>query len=130
MIYPIQEIGFASWLPTYSIKAGVATYEESGIFSMYFWMSNSVARLVWIFLIPGSITFKTKIVAISTTILAAILIVLQSMELYKLVCVMGPLLFGFLLGCMHSFIYTLPLDRGIHVSNANNAHFTFANCIG
>ena len=130
MIFPIQEIGFASWLPTYSIKAGIASIEDSGIYSMYFWISNSASRAVWIFLVTCSITQRLKVITISTTIIAILLLFLQQMELYHLVCVLGPLVFGFLLGCMHTFCFALPVDLGFHVTNTNNAHFMFLNCIG
>jgi len=58
------------------------------------------------------------------------LLFLQQMELYLLVCILGPLVFGFMLGCMHTFCFALPVDSGFHVTNANNAHFMFVNCIG
>ena len=77
LIFPAQEIGFASWLPTYAIKAGITDTEGSAIYSMYFWLPNAIARFVWAFLITAPVTYRMQVIKITITGTAFLLLILQ-----------------------------------------------------
>ena len=130
LMFPAQEVGFASWLPTYSIKAGIADTSNAAVYSLYFWLPNTIARLFWSFLARCTVTYRLKIVEITVTITSVLLFVLQYFELYQLVCIIGPIIFGFMLSCVYSFCVTLPIDNGYDNTISNSANFMLANCIG
>ena len=54
VFYATIELGMASWIPTYSIKAGVADVDTSAIYSLLFWLPNCFSRLAWMY-VPGSV---------------------------------------------------------------------------
>ena len=130
LIFPIQEIGFSSWMPTYSIKSGIADTQTSGIYSLYFWLPNTISRIVWTFFIPWSITKRLKVITTTLALLSFLLVVFQYMEQYTLVCTIGPLAFGSMVGCYFGFCLSLPLDNGFFTNTNNNANFMIAYCIG
>jgi hypothetical protein len=76
-LIPIQEGGFASWLPTYAIKAGIATVEDSSIYSLYYGLPNSVSRFFWVFVVTCAITKRLKIITTTLSILAVLLVIFQ-----------------------------------------------------
>ncbi len=53
-------MGIGSWMPTYSIKAGVSDIKGSSLYSTLFWVPNVLVKLIWIYL-PGSIEKKLGI---------------------------------------------------------------------
>ena len=130
LILPAQQIGFASWLPTYSIKAGISETSNAAIYSIYFWLPNTISRVIWAFFIKSSVTDKLKIINISVTIVSIVLVLLQYMEFYAVICVLGPVVFGFMLACVYSFCLALPIDNGFDSTTSNNANFVLANCMG
>lgn len=52
--YATLELGVASWISTYAIKAGVVGIESSALYSLMFWVPNCFCRLVWMY-VPGTI---------------------------------------------------------------------------
>lgn len=52
--FATEELGMASWIPTYSIKAGIANVDSSAIYSLLFWLPNCLGRLGWMY-VPGSV---------------------------------------------------------------------------
>jgi fucose permease len=130
MTLPVQEMGFASWLPTYAIKSGVSTLEHAAVYSSYFWLPNALGRLVWTFLVKCSYTCRLKIIFGSGAIISFLAVILQFLQEYRLICLICPVLFGTMLACVYSFCLALPLERGFKTTTANNAHFMLANCIG
>jgi hypothetical protein len=70
------ELGVASWIPTYSIKSGVADVKGSTIFSMLFWVPNCFTRLFWIYL-PGTINMKLGLSLKTVFVAALIAVILQ-----------------------------------------------------
>ena len=123
-------MGFASWLPTYSIKAGIADASSAAVFTLYFWLANTIARLFWTFLTMYSVTQRLKVILMTVTATSILLVLLQSLELYYLVCTIGPVVFGFMVSCVYSFCVALPIDNGFQSTVSNTANFLLANCIG
>jgi fucose permease len=68
--FATAEMGIGSWMPTYSIKAGVADTKGSSLFSLLFWGPNCLVRLFWIYM-PTSIEKKLGI-ALNLVLVAAI----------------------------------------------------------
>ena len=130
LIFPAQESGFASWIPTYSIKAGLADTEGAAIYSLYFWVPNSIARIVWASLTRFTVTKRCKFIETTITLTSFLLVILQFFEMYSFVCLIGPLIFGSMVACFYPFCMALPLDNGFQNTVSNNANFVLANCIG
>ena len=129
LIFPAQESGMSGWIPTYSIKAGVADTEGAAMYSLYFWFPNSIARIVWA-LVNYTVTDRLKFIEIVVTATSFLLVILQFFDLYELVCIIGPVIFGSMLAIFFSFCMALPLDNGFQNTLSNNANFVLANCIG
>ena len=53
-------MGVGSWMPTYSIKAGVTDVDGSSLFGLLYWGPDCLVKLLWIYL-PGSIEKKLGI---------------------------------------------------------------------
>lgn len=130
LMIAVQEGGPISWLPTYAIKSGISTAEQSSIYSIYYGLPNSISRFAWIFIFKCSVRVKLTIITTTLSILAFVLVILQHFELYSIVCIVGPVVFGGMLGCFLSLVMTLCLDYGIHSNTKNNANFMMAYCIG
>ena len=62
--------------------------------------------------------------------MAFFLVVFQYLEMYVLVCTLGPIAFGSMVGCYFGFCLSLPLDQGFFTNTNNNANFMIAYCIG
>ena len=128
-LLPAQEAGFAGWIPTYAIKAGVSSASESAVYSSLFWSTNSAFRIIWVFL-PLSATNKMKIVFLGLLTISTLLTLLQHLELYQLLCITGPLLLGIMTSVLYGLCLTLSIDNGFSSTTSNNANFVLANCIG
>lgn len=61
VIYATEEVGMSSWIPTYAIKTDVADYQDSAVYSMYFWLTNCFFRLIWL-VIPLAFNKKLKFI--------------------------------------------------------------------
>ena len=130
MLMPTQESAFASWIPTYSIKSGIANTEGSAIYSFWFWFTNAIARPIWALLGRYSVSQRARIIVITLTFTSFLLVLLQYLELYTLVCIIGPVVFGTMMACFFTFCIALPLDNGFQNTIANNANFILANAMG
>ena len=100
-----------SWIPTYAIKAGISDKEHSGIYSMMFWVPNCIFRLVWIY-IPLNFHAKLKIIVYSLAFVGILTFFLQSFQLYKAVCIVGPIAAGILLSNLYAIFLALPTQCG------------------
>ena len=129
LIFPAQETGFVGWIPTYSIKAGVSNVESASIYSLLFWLPNTILRIVWATL-PYSVTNKLKSALAGFLFTSFLFLFIQYAEYYELLCVSSSLTFGLLTSSMYGFYITLPLDNGFALTTSNNANFILANCIG
>ena len=127
--YCTMEIGFASWLPTYAIKAGLTDTEGSGFYSLLFWFPNAVGRLVWTF-VPGSVHFKLGVILRVQLCSVGLMVVLQWLELYSAVCYCGGIISGFTLANMYSLCLAVSNSHGFHLTITNNSHIVLANCLG
>ena len=130
MLMPTQESAFASWIPTYSIKAGVAGTEGAAIYSFWFWLPNAIARPVWALLGKYTVSQRARVIVITLTVTSCLLVILQYLQLYSLVCTIGPVVFGTMMACFFTFCMALPLDNGFQNTIANNANFILANAMG
>lgn len=70
-LFATLELTIGSWMPTYSIKAGVADTKGSALFSSLFWITNCVVKVFWVYL-PGSIETKLDI-SLKLVLLSAVL---------------------------------------------------------
>lgn len=130
VLFPAQEVGMSGWMPTYSIKAGIADTDNSGIYSTLFWISNTIFRVVWALWIKGTVNTKLRFILSSITVVCLFLIILQGLEQYKLVCIVGSIYFGAMLSCVYSFCLALPISNGYKSTTSNNANIVMAYCIG
>lgn len=129
LFYATIQLGMASWIPTYSIKAGVADVNSSAIYSLLFWLPNCLARLGWMY-VPGSVQQRLGL-SLKTVFLAAFVpVILQYLQLYKLVCLFAPIASGILIGGVFGFGISLPVDSGFAPSSQSNANFILANALG
>lgn len=92
-IYASVELGIASWISTYSIKAGIAGVESSAFYGMLFWVPNCFGRIIWMYY-PGSVQHRLGLSVKIVTTTAVTIFFLQLGGLYKLVCTIGPLVIG------------------------------------
>ena len=129
-IFPSQESSFTGWIPTYSIKAGIADTQGSAIYSLYFWIPNSIGRVVWAMLTKYSVTQRFRVIEITITLTSIGLVLLQFFKMYEIVCIVGSLIFGAMVASFYPFCMTLPLDNGFQNTISNNANFVLAHSIG
>lgn len=76
-LFPAQEAGFGSWIPTYAIKSGIAVEKHVGVYGICFWFPNAISRLVWIFLVKASVASKIRFIYVTLTITALVCVILQ-----------------------------------------------------
>lgn len=58
--YATEELGMGSWIPTYSIKAGIADTDSAALYSFIFWTSNCLCRLCLMYM-PGTVERKIRV---------------------------------------------------------------------
>lgn len=120
----------SGWIPTYSIKAGIADTQTSGLYSTLFWMSNAIFRLIWAFCIKASVNKKLRFIFSTITVFSILLIVFQYLNFFSFVCSMGCLYFGAMLAGVYGFCLAFPIDNGFDNTSRNNANIVMAYCIG
>lgn len=130
LLFPAQEVGMSGWMPTYSIKAGIAGVETSGLYSTLFWLSNAIFRVVWACWIKGPVNCKLRFILSTISGVSVVLLMLQWAGLYQFVCVLGSVYFGAMLSCIYAFCLAFPADNGFQNTTSNSANFVMAYCIG
>lgn len=125
----VEELGLASWIPTYAIKMGVAETHSAGTYSFLFWMVNCISRLVWMW-VPISITKQIRISLMLSICSTLLCLVFQILGNYSLVCVFAPISAGFILANMFSLCMSLPHDNGIESTPENTANFILGTTFG
>jgi len=53
--YIAEEVGYANWIPTYAFKAKVADPTMASALASIFWITNTIARLVLLYM-RGTVT--------------------------------------------------------------------------
>lgn len=129
LIFSVTELGFASWIPTYAIKTNVSTPEESGVYSMVFWIANCCFRFFWLYT-PRSISEKLRYSLIGLIIASTLLIFMQYFSMYYVVCTFGSFMMGIFTSSIYTFCLALPSDNGFQPSTSNTANFILSNSFG
>jgi hypothetical protein len=123
------ELGISSWIPTYAIKSGVSDVKGSTIFSLLFWIPNCLTRPFWIYL-PGNVNEKLGYCLKGVFAAAAITLVLQVLELFKMVCFFSSISIGMLISGVFGFGLSLVVKNGFRFCPDNNAMFVLSNALG
>ena len=99
-------MGYAGWIPTYVIKAQVADAKEASSLASIFWITNTIARLVLLYM-PGSVSERLNFLLRSLVISTFIVVILQFMGFYYLVSYAGIISSGAILSAMYALFYSL-----------------------
>ena len=67
LLYIGQEVGFGSWVSSYAVMEGVANAEEAALASSIFWTTNTVFRVVLLY-ITYKISVRLKILMLGMII--------------------------------------------------------------
>lgn len=127
--FATAEMGIGSWMPTYSIKAGVADTKGSSLFSLLFWGPNCLVRLLWIYM-PVSIEKKLG-VALNLVLVAAIItLFLQLSGQLEMVCYFAPISIGIFISGVYGFSLSWTVNNGFAFCPEDNANFLLSYIIG
>ena len=129
LVYAGMEIGLASWIPTYAIKAGVATTEESTFYSQLYWVPSCIGRLAWIYA-PGGMATRIAVIMKLMVGVGTVSLLLQTLGQYEAVCLFSPVASGLLLSNVYLFYLSLAVDHGFEASSNSTAHIMLANALG
>lgn len=127
--FATQELGVASWISTYSIKAGVADIQTSAIYSTLFWVPNCFFRIFWMY-VPGNVEYRLGLGlkgAICTMVMA---LLLQYGQYYSAVCILLPICSGLFIAGVFGFIMALAVDKGFTSSSTDNSNILLGNSFG
>jgi fucose permease len=127
--YIAEEVGYANWIPTYAVKAGVAGPDEASALASYFWITNTIARLVLLYL-QGSVTDRLRMLLKALLISTIIVLILQWMGHLKLVSYLGVISSGLFLSAMYALFFSIAIDYGFGLSPSNTANFAMSASLG
>jgi FHS family Na+ dependent glucose MFS transporter 1 len=107
VIYAGAEIGFVSWLYSYTLLSGFGTEESAGYLNSIFWGSFTLGRVFSVYLTkkyPSDINLLV-IISLAFFVLLAMILLPQTATIFWI----GTIIFGMLLGPTFSQIYTLAM---------------------
>lgn len=128
-IYASVELGIASWISTYSIKAGIADVESSAFYGMLFWVPNCFGRIIWMYYF-GSVRHRLGLSVKIAVLTAGIILLLQLGGFYQLVCIIGPLIVGTFASGTLGLGMSVAVDEGFNVTPEESSYFILGNAIG
>ena len=127
--YIAEEVGYASWAPTYALKAGVADPQGASFTAALFWISNTIARLALIYM-PGTVTERLRILLRLLLVSTFLMFVFQSMDYLTLVAYAGVTCSGIFLSAMYAPFMTISQEYGFELTPSNTANFAMCASIG
>ena len=80
--------------------------------------------------VDGTVEKKLRLSLKSMLITAICILLMQSMGLYKMVCILAPFASGIMLAGVFGFGIALPMDKGFAADPRDNANFVLSNALG
>lgn len=105
-LYIAEEVGYAGWIPTYAFKAGVANAEQASALASIFWIVNTIARIILLYM-PGKVADRLSILLKWLVVSTFVVLVIQWTGHLALVCYAGVISSGFFLSAMYALFFSI-----------------------
>lgn len=105
-LYIAEEVGYAGWIPTYAFKAGVANEEQASALASIFWIVNTIARIVLLYM-QGKVADRLLTLLKYLVLSTFIVLVIQWMGNLALVSYAGVISSGFFLSAMYALFFSI-----------------------
>ena len=127
--YIAEEVGYAGWIPTYAIKTGVANAKEASTLASIFWITNTIARIVLLYM-PGTVTNRLYLLLRLLVVSTFTMVIFQFLGLYYFVTYAGVIASGAILSAMYALFYSFAQEYGYSLTTANTANFAMSASLG
>ena len=124
-----MEVGYGSWVSSYAVMEGVATVEEATFAGSVFWITNTIARVILIY-ITWKISDRLKIL-LGGMIVGCVINMVAAFTNYQWFAAFpGSFLNGFFLASLFALYLSLPGEYGYLLSKRNTANFMMCSTFG
>jgi fucose permease len=128
-LYIAEEVGFAGWIPTYAVKAGVADDRAASALASIFWIVNTIARIVLLYM-KGTVAERLSILLKLLTVSTFLVLVIQWMGYLTLVAYMGVITSGIFLSAMYALFFSVAQEYGYELNTSSTANLAMSASLG
>jgi fucose permease len=128
-LYIAEEVGYAGWIPTYAYKAGVATAKHASLLASIFWIVNTIARLILLYM-GGTVEQRLRVLLRFLVGSTFIVLVIQWLGYLAVVAYLGVITSGFFLSAMYALFFSIAQEHGYGLSTTNTANFAMCASLG
>jgi fucose permease len=128
-LYIAEEVGYAGWIPTYAFKAQVADEKAASALASIFWIVNTIARLVLLYM-KGTVAERLMLLLQLLVGSTFLVLVIQWMGYLALVAYLGMISSGIFLSAMYALFFSLAQEYGYELSTSSTANLAMSASLG